>query len=94
MAWKVKNEMPIGRTICTIGSGEPSPTESSTAFVSSTKKPRYLKVQSSPRSNTIAATSARLRACFDGARAMTWAANVLTTLEAISSRTQRQSTHP
>ena len=42
----------------------------------------------------IAAVSARLRAACDGVRAITWAANVLTTLDAISSRTQRQSTQP
>ena len=86
--------MPIGSTIWTIGSGEPSPNESRKAFDSSMKKPKYLKVPSSPRSNTIAATSARFFVTWDGAVEITRAAKVFTTLEAISSRTQRQSTQP
>ena len=42
----------------------------------------------------MAATSARLRVTCEGAVAITRAANVLTTLEPIRSRTQRQSTQP
>ncbi len=94
IAWKVKNEIPIGSTIWTSGSGEPSPSESRKPSTSETKKPRYLKVHNKPRSNTMARISARLRAICDGDRAITRAANVFTTLEAISNRTQRQSTQP
>jgi hypothetical protein len=90
----VKNEIPIGSTICTSGSGEPRPIESSALSSSETKKPRYLKTASRPRSNATATISARLRVACDGLRAITCAATVLTTLDAISSSTQRQSTQP
>jgi len=53
-----------------------------------------LNTASRPTSNATAAISARLRAASDGLRAITCAATVLTTLEAISSSTQRQSIHP
>ena len=86
--------MPMGSTICTSGSGEPSPTELSAPSTSATKKPRYLKTHSNPRSKTMAAISARLRACCEGERKITWAATVFTTLDATSSSTQRQSTQP
>ena len=94
IAWKVKNEIPIGSTTWTSGSVEPSPIESSALSVSETKKLRYLKTASRPRSNATAAISARLRTTFDGLRAITRAATVFTTLEAISSSTQRQSIQP
>ena len=42
----------------------------------------------------MAAVSARLRSSCEGAVTMTRAATVLTSVEAISSSTQRQSTHP
>ena len=90
----MKKEIPIGSTICTSGSGEPSPIESSAPSSSETKKPRYLKTASRPRSKATAAISARLRVAADGLRAITCAATVFTTLEPISSRTQRQSTQP
>ena len=94
IAWKVKNEIPIGSTIWTSGIDEPRPIESSALSVSETKKLRYLKTASRPRSNATAAISARLRVTADGVRAITCAATVLTTLDAISSSTQRQSIQP
>ena len=94
IAWKVKKEMPIGSTICTSGSGDPSPIPSSASSVCVTKKLRYLKTHRRPRSKTIAPISARLRVTADGLRAITCEANVFTTLDAISSSTQRQSTQP
>ena len=42
----------------------------------------------------MAAVSARLRVTCDGARAITCDATVFTSVEPISSRTQRQSSHP
>ncbi len=77
-----------------IGSGEPRPTPSKASSTDSTKKPRYLKTASSPRSKTIAAISARLRAAGDSLPEITRAATVLTSVEAISSSTQRQSIQP
>ena len=90
----MKNEIPIGSTICTSGSGDPSPTELSAPSTSETKKPRYLKTHNKPRSKQIAATKARLRVRGEVVVAITRAATVFTTLEAISRRTQRQSTQP
>ena len=90
----MKKEIPIGSTICTSGSGEPSPIESSALSISETKKPRYLKTASRERSNVTAAISARLRVAGEGLRAITCAATVFTTLEPISRSTQRQSTQP
>ena len=86
--------MPIGRTICSSGSGEPRPIESSELSTWETKKLRYLNTHSSPRSNTIAAISARLRVACDGERAITCDATVFTSVEPTSSRTQRQSIQP
>ena len=86
--------MPIGSTIWVSGSGEPSPMESSAPSSSETKNPRYLKTPSRVRSKTIATVSARFRAAGDGLLAITWPATVLTTLDAIRSSTQRQSTQP
>ena len=94
IAWKVKNEIPIGSTTWSRGSGEPRPTPSSASFIESTKNSRYLKTASSPRSNTTAPTRAALRRFSDGERAITCAANVFTTLEPTSSSTQRGSTQP
>ena len=71
----------------------PSPIPSSAESSSETKKPRYLKTHKIPRSNTTAAASARRVVC-EGERAITCAAKVLTTLEPIRIRTQRQSTQP
>ena len=86
--------MPIGSTICSSGSGEPRPIESSESSTSETKKPRYLKTHSRPRSKTTAAISARLRVACDGERAITWEATVFTSVEPTSSSTQRQSIQP
>ena len=86
--------MPIGSTICRSGSGEPRPIESSASSTSETKKPRYLKTHSNARSNVTAAISARLRVTCEGERAITCDANVFTSVEPTSSRTQRQSSQP
>src|SRR5215211_1916661 len=94
IAWNVKNEIPIGSTIWTSGSGEPRPTSSKASSNCETKKPKYLKTHRSPTSKHTAAISACLRVRGDGVREMTCAATVLTSVEETSNSTQRQSIQP
>ena len=72
IAWNVKNEIPIGRTICISGSGDPSPTPSSASSMEFAKNPRYLN--DAEQAEVEGDRAAAARACAivsDGVRAIT-----------------------